>query len=454
MIKVSKFGGSSLADASQIKKVCDIILSDKDRKLVVVSAPGKRYRSDIKVTDLLIALAEAHISGYDPDYDYKVVMTRYIEIANELDIGYDIISVINRDLTERCLMDKSNRGEFMDSLKASGEDNCAKLIAAYIRKLGHNALYVNPGDAGLILTEEYGNAHVLPESYENLAGLYDPDVIKIIPGFFGYSKNGDVVTLPRGGSDVSGSIIAAAVSADLYENFTDVDSIFAVNPSLVENPAPIKDLTYKEMRELSYAGFSVFHEEALTPVYYKGIPVSIKNTNNPSAPGTTIHTDIKSENRSLITGIAGTGGFSSIYIRKYLMNREIGFSRKVFQILEKEGIPYEHSPSGIDDISVVIREHYLPPAKEERLCRRIKAELDVDEISVTHGKALVMIVGEGCLEYPETFSRAAKALADAGILIRVINQGSSKVSIMFGMREEFCDDAIRALYYEFFPEYK
>jgi len=450
MVKVSKFGGSSLADASQIKKVCNIILSDPDRKLIVVSAPGKRYRSDIKVTDLLIALAEAYISGYDPDYDYKKVMGLYIEIANELDIGYDIISVINRDLTERCMMDTSNTGEFMDNIKASGEDNCAKLMAAYLRKIGQNAEYVNPGDAGLLLTEEYGNAHVLPESYENLADLHDPNVIKIIPGFFGYSKNGDVVTLPRGGSDVTGSIVAAAVSADLYENFTDVDSIFAVNPNLVENPVSITHLTYKEMRELSYAGFSVFHEEALTPVYYKGIPVIIKNTNNPSAPGTTIHSDVDIENRNLVTGIAGSGGFSSIYIRKYLMNREIGFSRKVFQILENEGIPYEHSPSGIDDLSVVIREYYMPPEKEKRVCRRIKAELDVDDISVTHGKALVMVVGEGCLEKPETFSRAAKALSDAGIIIRIINQGSSKVSIMFGMREEYRDDAIRALYKEFF----
>lgn len=452
MVKVSKFGGSSLADASQIKKVCDIILSDSDRKLIVVSAPGKRNKGDIKVTDLLIALADSYISGYDPDYDYNQVMDRYIEIARELGLGKEIIDIIDRDLTERCLMDTNNTGEFKDSLKASGEDNCAKLIAAYLIRCGYKAEYVNPGDAGLLLTEEYGNANVLPESYENLSGLYNPDIIKIIPGFFGYSKNGDVVTLPRGGSDVTGSIIAAAVSADLYENFTDVDSIFSVNPNIVNNPVPITDLTYKEMRELSYAGFSVFHEEALTPVYYKGIPVVIKNTNNPLAPGTTIHSKVNTENRKLITGIAGTGGFSSIYIRKYLMNREIGFSRKVFQILENEGIPYEHSPSGIDDISVVIREHYLPPEKESRLCRRIKAELDADEVTVTHGKALVMIVGEGCLEKPETFSRAAKALSDAGIVIRIINQGSSKVSIMFGMKEEFCDDAIRALYNEFFPE--
>lgn len=453
MIKVSKFGGSSLADASQIKKVCSIILSDPDRKLIVVSAPGKRNRNDIKVTDLLIALADSYIAGYDPQYDYDMVMERYSSIALELGLGEDIIKLIERDLTERCLMDTPNTGEFKDSLKASGEDNCAKLIAEYMKSQGHNALYVNPGDAGLVLSEEYGNAHVLPESYENLSGLYDPDVIKIVPGYFGYSKNGDIVTLPRGGSDVSGSILAAAVSADIYENFTDVDSIFAVNPNLVENPAPIKDLTYKEMRELSYAGFSVFHEEALTPVYYRDIPVNIKNTNNPDSPGTTIHAHIRFEERSLVTGIAGSPGFSSIYIRRYLMNREIGFGRKVFQILEKEGIPYEHSPSGIDDISIIIRTHHLTPERETRVFARIKQELDVDDITIVHGQALVMIVGEECLGNPETLYKASKALMAADIPVRMINQGSSKVSIMFGMDEKFYEKAIQTLYKEFFPDF-
>ncbi|MFO7611660.1 MAG: aspartate kinase [Clostridia bacterium] len=454
MVKVSKFGGSSLADAAQIKKVCDIILSDPDRKLIVVSAPGKRHKNDVKVTDLLISLAESYISGYDPDYDYRKVMERYAEIASGLGLDENIVEIIDRDLTERCLMDKTNRGEFLDSIKASGEDNCAKLIASYLQKLGHDAEYINPGEAGLILTEEYGNANVLPESYENLAYLYDASVIRIFPGFFGYSKNGDIVTLPRGGSDVSGSIVAAAVKAEMYENFTDVDSIFAVNPSLVDNPAPITDITYKEMRELAYAGFSVFHEEALTPVYYNDIPVHIKNTNNPSAPGTMIHAGVIPDSRKLITGIAGSSGFSSIYIRKYLMNREIGFGRKVFHILEKEGIPYEHSPSGIDDISVIIRTHYLSAEKEKRLYDLIMEELDVDDITITHGQALVMVVGENCLKKPETFFRAAKALYESDIVVKMINQGSSKVSIMFGMNEQYCDDAIRALYKEFFPDFQ
>lgn len=450
MVKVTKFGGSSLADAKQIKKVCDIILSDPDRKLIVVSAPGKRNMDDIKMTDLLISLAESYLSGYETDYDYNNVMRRYREIAEELGLGDHIVKVIERDLEERCLMDRDNTGEFMDSIKASGEDNCAKLIAAYLQKQGHNAEYINPGDAGLLLTEEYGNASVLPESYENLSKLYDRSVIRIFPGFFGYSVNGEIITLPRGGSDVSGSILAAAVGADLYENFTDVDSVFAVNPNLVENPFPITDLTYKEMRELSYAGFSVFHEEALIPVYYRGIPVSIKNTNNPSAPGTTIHADIDTSKRNPVTGITGSSGFSNIYIRKYLMNREIGFGRKVFNILEQEGIPYEHSPSGIDDLSVIVREHHITADKEKKIVRIIKEELDVDEIQITHGQSLIMIVGEGCLKKPDTLFRASKALAEKGIVIKMVNQGSSKVSIMFGMDDQYHEEAIKALYHEFF----
>lgn len=450
MVKVTKFGGSSLADATQIKKVCNIILSDPDRKLIVVSAPGKRNKNDIKMTDLLISLATSHISGYDTGYDYNNIIKRYKEIAEELNLGDNIIKIIERDLKERCLMDKNNIGQFVDIIKASGEDHCARLIAAYLQQQGHNAEYINPGEAGLLLTEEYGNASVLPESYKNLACLYNNSVIRIFPGFFGYSKSGEIVTLPRGGSDVSGSILAAAVSADLYENFTDVDSVFAVNPNLIENPEPITNLTYKEMRELSYAGFSVFHEEALTPVYYRNIPVSIKNTNNPSAPGTTISANVDSTKKNPITGISGNNGFSSIYIRKYLMNREIGFGRKIFRILENEGIPYEHSPSGIDDLSIIVRQKYITPEKEERIINIIKHELSVDEIEITHGQALVMIVGEGCLKKPDTLYRASKALAQNNIVIKMLNQGSSKVSIMFGMDEKYHIEAIKVLYKEFF----
>ncbi len=446
---VSKFGGSSLADATQIKKVCHIITSNSDRKLIVVSAPGKRFKDDVKVTDLLISLGNTHLQGSDVSYEFKAVINRFRSIAKDLSMDLEIIDDISKDIFSKYTSDTTNTGKYMDALKASGEDNCAKLVAKYLISTGVNAEYINPGYAGLILSEEFGNAHVLPESYDNLARLNSNEAIKIFPGFFGYSIHGDIVTLPRGGSDVTGSILAAAVSADIYENFTDVDSVFAVNPNLVKNPEPINDLSYKEMRELSYAGFSVFHEEALTPVYYKGIPVHIKNTNNPEGKGTKIHKDINKENRNPVTGIAGDKGFSSIYIRKYLMNREIGFTRKVLQILEEENIPYEHIPSGIDEISIVVRKKFLNIDAERKIIKRIK-KLGTDEVYATHNQALVMIVGESCLENVNILAIASKAFADHKILIKMINQGSSKVSIMFGMDERYYEEAIIALYKAFF----
>jgi aspartate kinase len=275
------------------------------------------------------------------------------------------------------------------------------------------------------------------------------DGIVVFPGFFGYTKNGNVVTFSRGGSDITGSILAAAVNADLYENFTDVDCIYAVNPNLVENPTAITELTYREMRELAYAGFSVFHEEALTPVYYSNIPVNVKNTNNPSAPGTTILPKLENPTRPVV-GVAGDKGFCSIYVRKYLMNHEIGFGRKLLEILESEGISYEHSPTGIDDISVVIREKQLTEEIEKRLVQNIKEKLKPDDIYIQRGQALIMLVGEGCKNTIGIASKATKALADAGINIEMINQGSSEASIMFGIRGDRCNDAIVALYKAFF----
>lgn len=446
---VSKFGGSSLANAKQIIKVCNIITSNQDRKLVVVSAPGKRFKDDIKVTDLLIALANAQLSKKDSSEEFKAVITRYKSIAKDLNLKSGIIDKLSKDLFNRINMDQTNKGKFMDSIKASGEDSSAKIVADYLISLGHKAKYINPGSAGLLLTDEFGNACVLPESYKNLSSLKNDDSIKIFPGFFGYSLSGDVVTLPRGGSDVTGSILASAIDADIYENFTDVDSVFSVNPNLVKNPNAIHELSYKEMRELSYAGFGVFHEEALTPVYYKGIPVHIKNTNNPDAKGTIISNDVDFTNRNPITGIAGDKGFCSIYVRKYLMNREVGFTRKVLQIFEKENIPYEHTPSGIDDISIILREKYLNHENERTIIKSIR-KLGVDDIHIDHNQALVMIVGEGCLLHPDTFAKASVAFRDAGIMLKMINQGSSTVSIMFGMEERYYEKAIVKLYKAFF----
>jgi aspartate kinase len=270
-----------------------------------------------------------------------------------------------------------------------------------------------------------------------------------VPGFFGYSKEGDVLTFSRSGSDITGSILANGVKADLYENFTDVDAVYAVNPSIVTNPKEIKELTYREMRELSYAGFSVFHDEALIPAYRAGIPVQVKNTNNPSAPGTRIVNTRKNTNGPVI-GIASDDGFCSIYISKYLMNREIGFGRKVLQILEDYHLSYEHVPSGIDDMSVILRESQFDKETEKKIVERIKTELHADEVTIEHDLALIMVVGEGMRHNVGTTSRAAKALAVAGINIDMINQGSSEVSMMFCVKAYDEKRAVQALYNEFF----
>ncbi len=448
-MKVAKFGGTSLASADQIKKVCSIVTSDPERRLVVVSAPGKRFREDTKVTDLLIACAKAGLEKGTAESEMQAVIVRYAEIAAGLGMNMEIVQTISADLTDRVNGDKSNSGRYMDSLKAAGEDNCAKLVAAYLQSTGVEASYISPADAGLLLSDEYGNAQVLPQSYENLRRLSELTGIIIFPGFFGYSLSGEVVTLPRGGSDITGSILAAAIDADLYENFTDVDNVYAVNPNLVKSPKPIHELSYREMRELSYAGFSVFHEEALIPVFKKGVPVRIKNTNNPDAPGTTI---VKERHNITdpVVGIASDTGFCFIYISKYLMNREVGFGRKILQILEDEHISYEHIPSGIDDMSIILKQHGLDENKEKRIVKRIKDELDVDHISVDKDLALVMMVGEGMRNTLGITARAATSLAKAGINLDMINQGPSEVSMMFGIKANESDKAVRALYEEFF----
>jgi len=448
-MKVTKFGGTSLATAEQIIKVCDIVTSDSERQLVVVSAPGKRFKEDIKVTDLLIRCAEKQIKYGNSKEEMKAVVDRYAQIAEELGLSDDIVKTIADDLEYRLSSSVENKDKFMDLLKAAGEDNAAKLVANYLSSKGIEAHYINPKDAGLFLSEEFGNARVLSESYENLKALNNISGIKIFPGFFGYSKGGDVVTFPRGGSDITGSILAAAVKAEVYENFTDVDSVFVANPNIVSNPKPISVLTYREMRELSYAGFSVLHEETLEPVYRTGIPVCIKNTNNPSATGTLIVPTLK-EKEGNVAGIASDSGFCNIFVSKYMMNREVGFGRKLLQILEDESLSYEHLPSGIDNISIVIKENQLDSEKEARVINRIKNELLVDDVSVERDLALVMIVGEGMMHTIGISAKATSSLAKAGVNIQMINQGSSEVSMMFGIKAEDSDKAVKTLYREFF----
>lgn len=448
-MKVCKFGGSSLANAEQIRKVCDILLSDSDRRVIVVSAPGKRSREDIKVTDLLIALANARISGYRGDEERTAVLSRFSTIAEDLGIHDEVMPLITADLDRLLSKDTSNSMKYMDGLKAAGEDNCARLVAAYFNSIGRSATYTDPRTAGMLISEEYGNAQVLPESYTRLAELKKQAGIIVFPGFFGYTRTGEVATFSRGGSDITGSILSAALDATVYENWTDVDSVYAVNPALVKSPHAVSEITYDEMRELAYAGFTVLHEEALFPAYIKGIPVNIRNTNNPQARGTMI-VKHRVNFDGVVTGIAGAKGFCTLNMSKYLMNREVGFALKVLQILADEKIPFEHMPSGIDSLSIVLRQDVFTIDKERIVSKRLVEEVGVEKLFVDRNLAIVMIVGEAMARTVGVTARAANALSKAGVNLEIINQGASEISVMFGVREEYCNYAVKELYKEFF----
>ncbi|TQS74501.1 aspartate kinase [Ornithinibacillus gellani] len=447
-MKVAKFGGSSVASARQIQKVGSIIRKDPLRKVIVVSAPGKRHGEDMKVTDLLIGLGNAYLENRDYDMYMQFVMDRFSEIVSELDLDTGVLTTIQENISNVLFSDYSNELK-LDAIKAIGEDSSARILSAYLNRIGLEAIYMNPKEAGIIVSDEPGNAQILDESFSKLRQLRNKQEIIVIPGFFGYTKTGKLSTFSRGGSDITGSIVAAGVQAELYENFTDVDSVYTVNPTLVRNPAEITVLTYKEMRELSYAGFSVFHDEALIPAIKEKIPVAIKNTNNPDAPGTKIVAE-REINGTCVVGIASDTGFSSLYVSKYLMNRELGFGRKLFHILEEESISFEHAPSGIDDLSVIIRDNQLTKEKESTIIDRIKTLLQAETVKFTHNLAVIMIVGEGMLNTIGIAQKATTALVNANVNIEMINQGSSEVSMMFGIQAKDMERAVQSLYQIFF----
>lgn len=448
---VAKFGGTSMAEAGQIKKACAIMLADQRRKIMVVSAPGKRFSGDVKLTDLLIGLAAAAIGGEDLALKTEEVINRFKEITEALNLSRGVLSQIKDDINSRLLKTKLGRERFLDLMKAAGEDNCAKIVAAYLSSTGVKARYVNPCDAGMLLSDESGNAHILPEAYGLLHKLVLEDGIIVFPGFFGCTAGGDVVTFSRGGSDITGAILAAAINAEVYENFTDVDNVYAANPKIVENPVAVSEITYWQMRELAYAGFEIFHEEAVEPVVKARIPIHIKNTNNPSAAGTRIVFS-RQPTRAGVTAIAGTRGFCNLTITKFLMNREIGFGRKLFQILEEEKISFDHAPSGIDNISPILRQNQLNADKLQVLTDRIKNELNVDSVELTGDIALIVIVNETVYSTKATAVRAVKCLAAKGIDIIVLNMGSNSLSLTVGIAENNLDKALKTIYSEFFTQ--
>lgn len=448
MYKVAKFGGTSLADATQIRKVIDIVRSDPERKLIVVSAPGKRHADDTKITDWLIRLAEGQINGIDTTKPYEAILERFRSILADFALDPKHLDGIRERLDEAIATPRDNPAYYLDVIKSLGEDFSARVVALAMDKLVGPTVYVHPKDAGLILSDEPGNAQVLMSSYPKLAKLKKRKERVIFPGFFGATRKGKVVTFSRGGSDITGSILAAATAADMYENFTDVDNVYAADPRLVQGAAPVTELSYREMRELSYAGFSVFHDEALIPVFRARIPVCIRNTNRPEAPGTMLRETRDAETRP-IAGIASSGSFVSINITKVLMNREVGFGRRLLQILEKAGVGYEHMPSGIDDISVLVKKSNLPPVLLDSIVRTIQDELKPDAVDVDDDLVVIMLVGEGMRYAVGIAARACSALARAGVNISMINQGASEISIMFGIASADRAKAVQALHDEF-----
>ncbi len=352
-MKVVKFGGSSLADAAHVQKVINIIKSDPERKVVVTSAPGKRFSDDIKVTDLLIKYANAIIGKADPTQIVADIFARYQEIGNGFGVSTTVLDDIKSKLTG--LPDKPypNNDYLMAAFKAHGERLNAELIAACLTQAGTKARFVDPSEAGILLSDDPNSATVLEETYDNLANLKYGDERLIFPGFFGFTKDGQIATFARGGSDITGSILARGLHASLYENFTDVDAIYAANPKIVPDAHPIHKLTFREMRELSYAGFSVFNDEAIIPAIQGQVPINVKNTNNPDLPGTLIVPEKDFTSKRPVTGIAGSNRFSALYLHRYLLNKEVGFTLKILQILYKYGVSYEHMPSGIDDLTII-----------------------------------------------------------------------------------------------------
>ena len=434
-IKVVKFGGSSLADAEHFRRVREIVLSDPARRYVVVSAPGKRFGLDRKVTDLLYACYEAANNDEPIDDIFARIEARYTDIVRDLGLSLDFSGEFRQIRTSIT----HNAGR--DYVVSRGEYLCGKILAAYLDfDFMDPQKYIRFGDNGQLDAEETNRRmHAAMLRHDNA----------VIPGFYGSMPNGTVKTFSRGGSDITGSIAARAISADLYENWTDVSGFLMADPRYVENPKPIDTITYRELRELSYMGATVLHEEAIFPVRYAGIPINIRNTNRPEDKGSMIVAAADPEdNAGVITGIAGKSGFSIIAIEKDMMNTEVGFGRKLLSVFEDRHICFEHLPSGIDTMSVILHTDDLKPVREEVL-KEIRTELDPEMLYVEDRIALIAVVGRGMVKAKGTAAKIFGALADADINIKMIDQGSSELNIIIGVEEKDFGPALQSIYSAF-----
>ena len=436
-IKVAKFGGSSVADTIQFMKVKDILMADPSRRYVVVSAPGKRYDQDTKMTDLLY-LCHTHLMNHLPwDQLFQVVCDRFSAIAFTLGISTSKLDLQSEYAKIRKAMEE---GAGPDYIASRGEYLNGRLFAAY---LGWD--FIDAAD--VMKFDERGR--FLPEpTNELLAEELKKHHYAVIPGFYGADPNGKIVTFSRGGSDITGSIVARAAQAEVYENWTDVHGFLTADPRIVKDPQPIRYISYQELRELSYMGASVMHEDAIFPVRKAGIPINIRNTNDPDHPGTIILEKTPEGSMGVITGVAGSKDFTVIAMHKYMMTSERGFMKRVLSVLDTYDLSFEHMPTGIDTLSLVLDSKLLGN-KLPDVIDDIKRTLEPDTIDVYENIALIATVGQGMTYRPGVAAKLFTALADKGINIRMIDQGSSEINIIVGVENKDFEEAIRAIYNAF-----
>lgn len=434
MKKVVKFGGSSLASAQQFGKVKSIITADKHRRYVIPSAPGKRFSGDTKVTDMLYDCYDTAVSGSNFEEKLDKIHERYNEIIEGLHLDLSLDKEFDK------IYEYFKNGAGVNYAASRGEYLNGIIMANY---LGFEFIDA----AEVIFFDEDGEFD--SEKTNNILSMrLEKTECAVIPGFYGSMPNGTIKTFSRGGSDITGSIVARAVKADLYENWTDVSGFLVTDPHIVENPEPIEIITYRELRELAYMGASVLHDEAIFPVRREGIPINIKNTNDPSAPGTLIVESTCKRPKYTITGIAGKKGFASVNLEKDRMNTEIGFGRRVLSVFEENGLSFEHMPSGIDTMSVFVQQSDFEE-KEQKILAGLHRNVDPDFLEIHSNIALIAVVGRGMKSTEGTAGKLFTALAKEDINIRMIDQGSSELNIIIGVNEKDFEKATRAIYHAF-----
>jgi len=437
-IKVVKFGGSSLADADKFRRVAEIIAADPDRRYVVPSAPGKRFSDDIKITDMLYQcynLAREASTKEEFETCYSNICARFQGIITDLGLDFDIsgeLGYIKNAILGRAGRDfAASRGEYLSGL----------ILAKFI---GFDFI-----DAENVILFKDNGTFDAEKTHEVLTAELARHERAIIPGFYGLMPNGTVKTFSRGGSDITGSIVARAAGADLYENWTDVSGFMMADPRIIDNPRAIETVTYRELRELSYMGATVLHEDAIFPVRIAGIPINIRNTIRPGDDGTMIVASASDyDNKHIITGIAGRRGFSVFTVEDDLMNSQIGYGRRMLEVFEENGIAFEHMPTGIDTMSVIVATADIDPIRE-KLIASLNRTLKPDSITVDDGLALIAVVGRGMIKAKGTAARVFSAVSNAGVNIRMIDQGSSELNIILGVEERDFEVTVKAIYDEF-----